>query len=89
MITLKEIKELTENNMHTEAYILGCKYLEPANPELAEELTWKLEALLRRQKVAGYMPQHLLDERYRLYNWMMSMSGYLPEEERKEFYMCF
>ena len=87
--TMQAISELTDINAHTQAYVLGCEYLESRGCHLDDVITG-LNNIINTQSRLGYLPNDLMEKRHRYYNIMMNASKEaLTEDEQKVFYSCF
>ena len=87
--TMQDLSELTDINAHTQAYVLGCEYLESRGCHL-DDVIVRLNNIVHMQARLGYLPNHAIEERHRLYNIMMNASKEaLTEDEQKVFYSCF
>lgn len=81
---LREIKELTDLNDASSAYILAAQSLGCA------ELESKFKNIQREQTRLGYLPYLLDQECYGLYKMMMEYAkARMSVEDYKKFYMLF
>ena len=86
-MTLSEIANLTNDNMHTEAHIQGCLYL--GLPEDGYMIT-SLRNIEKRQNELGHLSYEDSQNRYALYKDMMNMAKLIMgENEYQEFYGSF
>jgi hypothetical protein len=81
---LSSLKRLTNNNAHTEAYIMGAKALGRT------DLVKKLEAVKATQDQNGYLPYAQSQIRYGLYQEMLAAAKQqLSPMAYEKFYGCF
>ena len=86
-MTLHEIANLTNDNMHTEAYIQGCLYI--GLPENGY-MIGALRDIEKRHNERGELSWKDSKNRYALYQDMMNMAKLIMGEgEYKEFYGSF
>jgi len=87
----RDLNDLTENNDHTEAYIVGCDYL--INTHGADELVFvrgMLSGIRVEQARLGHLRDNTRRRRYNYYQEMLMIANnVLPPFEYGKFYMCF
>lgn len=82
--TLRELRALTQQNAHTEAYLLGARTLG------LTDLVATLDFINRECERAGELLQSLSEPRYKAYSQMLAEARkLLTEEQYNQFYRCF
>ena len=90
--TLVVMERLTDDNLHTEAYIVGCSYLTKAgaSEEDLKTILSRFEDIKSSHLLEGHLTGEQSKKRYETYRELMLVAdSTLNEPELTKFYQCF